>query len=100
MKVKVAQLKTHLSRYLRELEREGGSIEICVRERPVAYLASARTAPESGETAQQQQRLQAVGLKWTPSNVPAEKFEPAPVPAGDGRKNVASVQRMRSERDW
>jgi len=38
MKVKVGQLKTHLSRYLKDVKETGESIEVCVREDTVAYL--------------------------------------------------------------
>jgi len=40
MKVKVGQLKTHLSRYLKDIRETGEPIEVCVREDTVAYLTS------------------------------------------------------------
>lgn len=38
IKVKVGQLKTHLSRYLKNIKETGEPIEVCVREDTVANL--------------------------------------------------------------
>jgi len=64
MRVKVAELKTHLPKYLRQIDKDGQAIEVCVREDAVAYLTSAR-AHDSTEQAKKQlaQQLKAVGIQ-------------------------------------
>ena len=106
MKVKVGELKTHLSSYLRKVEADGESLEVCVRERPVAYLVPAaagkdRSAEVAGSTGSLLARLKAQGLSVSGTAVAPGKVElPEPRLAGDRRKNVESVREMRSGRDW
>jgi antitoxin (DNA-binding transcriptional repressor) of toxin-antitoxin stability system len=104
MKVKVNELKTHLSRYLRELDQTGAPVEICVREKTVAYLTRAEGGPVTGrngvDAVALRTRLLATGLRWNPASHDPETFSPAPEPAADGRVDHDSVQAMRSERNW
>ncbi len=105
MKVKVGELKTHLSRYLRELQRDRNPIEVCVREKPVAYLTPADPHPSHGEPDAAmralQEQLQSAGLRWNATGATGKMdFKPNPLPAGDGRKDVHTVEAMRSERNW
>ena len=66
MQVKSAELKTHLSHYLRLVQETGEDIEVCVRETPVAYLTRTKEAPmntaQQLETRQLEAAFQTVGL--------------------------------------
>jgi prevent-host-death family protein len=106
MKVKVGELKTHLSSYLRKVEADGETLEVCVRERPVAYLIPApkegEGSPETaGSAGSLSTRLKAQGLLVHGSPVvPIKGKLPVPRLAGDHRSDVDSVAEMRGERDW
>ena len=101
MKIKVGQLKTHLSRYLRELEAGGEPIQVCVREEPVAYLVSVRHQSSEGRPGSRelQSKLERVGLIWNGEGELSE-FHPVPSLAEDGKKDVASIPAIRSQRGW
>ena len=107
-KVKTAELKANLSRYLREVRETGEEIQVCVREEPVAYLcalpkkspAEARTAREVGEW---RESFAKVGLGFDGENYrqgggSTRLSEPASAP--DGRTHIDSVAEMRREKDW
>lgn len=101
MKVQVGHLKANLSAYLRKVRDTGEPIEVCVREKGVAYLTPKQTArPEDvANQAQLEQQLHRRGLsiaQWGKMSA----FTPNPEPAGDGRQVENSVIAMRSEKDW
>lgn len=101
MRVKLGELKTHLSKYLRRIDNDGQTIEVCVREDAVAYLTSARTH-DSTEQAKQQlaQQLQAVGIQvsqWG-SRAPLDLGPQGNCHNPAGGPN--SVESIRQERDW
>ncbi len=99
MRVKVNELKTHLSRYLKSLDKEG-PIEVCVREEPVAYLVSARNR-QAADRQSLQAQVESAGLSLClESQASLGVGLSEPVPAGDGRTDVDSVQQMREGRDW
>jgi antitoxin (DNA-binding transcriptional repressor) of toxin-antitoxin stability system len=105
MKVKIGQLKTHLSEYLREIQRTGEPLEVCVRETVVAYLTpSSATGSDSvrlAEAPMLEQHLKESGLLWKRSILPSDDpFIPTPTPAGDGKRDISTVPAMRAERDW
>jgi len=104
MKVKVGQFKTHLSSYLRKLKESGEPLEICIREESVAYLTSAAesaTRPKNADAVRIEQQLKQVGILWDMSTgIDNTPVDISPAPAEDGRKNVITVKKMRSERDW
>jgi antitoxin (DNA-binding transcriptional repressor) of toxin-antitoxin stability system len=105
MKVKVGELKTHLSRYLRQLKDSDETIEVCVREQPVAYLTAAKGAAtrHPDEQAALQRALAEVGLTLTRGGIPdaaADGFVPSPVPAGDKRTDLETVRQMRDQKDY
>ncbi len=99
MKVKVSELKTHLSRYLKDLE-ENGMIEVCLREEPVAYLVSAGAAPQTTRK-DLADKVRAAGLRL---HAPSREQRPSTPPvagiAGDGRTDVSTVESMRKERNY
>jgi prevent-host-death family protein len=106
MQVKSAELKTHLSHYLRHVQETGEDIEVCVRETPVAYLTRTKEAPmntaQQLETRQLEAAFQTVGLTLAaPTTLPSTtRRMPIPTLAGDGRTDVDSTQEMRNQRDW
>jgi antitoxin (DNA-binding transcriptional repressor) of toxin-antitoxin stability system len=105
MKVKVGQLKTHLSAYLRELQRTGEPLEVCVRESVVAYLspsgATGTDATRLVDTQIIEQRLKDAGLSLRRPALPSEgPFIPTPTLAGDGKRDISTLPIMRAERDW
>ncbi|NBD38457.1 MAG: type II toxin-antitoxin system prevent-host-death family antitoxin [Verrucomicrobia bacterium] len=104
MKVKVAELKAHLSKYLRRVRESDEPVEIYLREEPVAYLVSQPGQPADGEsTAALKERLRQVGLGLAvdrrEATSPAE-FQPRPRPPGDKGKVANSVVSMRGEKDY
>ncbi len=99
MKVKVSELKTHLSRYLKEIE-ENGTIEVCLREEPVAYLVTAK-ASRSGNPKDLEHKVRTAGLTLHSASrerLPAPRRSPGV--AGDGREDISTVEAMRRERDY
>ena len=112
-RVPTSQLKTHLSRYLRDLQEGGEPIEVCVREEAVAYLtpAKAGTGSEDSDLDRDlgalEERLHEVGLRldagsWRRNwrgrqDVPL--VGPPPV-AGDGRSDLDTVAEIRQGRPW
>ena len=101
MKVKVGQLKAHLSKYLKTVRETGEPIEVCLREEGVAYLTPVRGKDAGGVDVEKdlEARLQGVGLlvtQWRTAGI----FEPRPGKAGDGKKMANSIVSMRKERDW
>lgn len=102
MKVKVGQLKTHLSRYLKNVRDTGEPIEVCVREDTVAYLTP--YAPQ-GEASMSQpdsdlvQQLEADGISvthWACKPNPTIKPGSCAAPT----KGVNSVESIRAEKNW
>jgi antitoxin (DNA-binding transcriptional repressor) of toxin-antitoxin stability system len=106
MKVKSAELKTHLSHYLRLLQETGEEIEVCVRDKSVAYLSPAKEDPGSESRKVEIRKLEAafqtVGITLSAPSLPNANQIPLPTPtlAGDGRSDVCTVEEMRNHRDW
>lgn len=105
MKVKVGELKTHLSRYLKDIAESGEYIEVCVRDKPVAYLTSASKANAPSAATREQTSLQTQlneeGLIWIPRQInPPDKPELKPQLAGDQKKDVNTTDMMRQEKNW
>jgi antitoxin (DNA-binding transcriptional repressor) of toxin-antitoxin stability system len=106
VKVKVADLKAHLSQHLRQLRETGNPIEVCVRENPVAYLtrAEAGVPDVAGARAAEELRLRlrAAGLTLVAAGAAGKRGLPrlkASI-AGDGRTNLATVTALRAAKDW
>lgn len=104
MKVKVANLKANLSRYLRQVQESGESIEICVRDERVAYLTPASAgvldAGAARESEALRRRLQAAGLVLAAEGSAQPLPRVQPVVAGDGRTDCRTVSALRAGRDW
>ena len=109
MQVKSAELKTHLSHYLRLVQETGEDIEVCVRETPVAYLTRTKEAPVNAALNLEARQLEAafltVGLTLVsplaaPSLHPEPRRLPTPTIAGDGRTDLNTVEETRQQRDW
>jgi len=106
MKVKIGELKTHLSRYLRQLAEDGEPIEVCVREEPVAWLTRARAAAAAVDLQPHEQvvrGLERSGLRLSAAPravAPPCDFSPTPTPAGDRRTDSSTVTDMRARKDY
>lgn len=95
MKIKVGELKTHFSKYIRELEQSDEPIEVCVREETVAYLVSAKDERRTPhKDARLMQRLEAVGIRVSQWGGPADSLaspgsceQPA-----NGPNNIESIR--------
>lgn len=99
MKVKVGQLKAHLSRYLREIQETGESLEVCVRETPVAYLTPIGEEKEENPPPDLVKAMAADGIRIVQWGCKKD-FVPTPRPAGDGKTFKNTVVAMREEKDW
>ena len=103
MKVKVSELKTHLSSYLKNID-EAGEIEVCLREEPVAYLISAETRSK-GAGRRLVDCVDKAGLvlsKAAELGSQQEKTANVPIaePAGDNRTDIVTVDSLRNGRDY
>ena len=105
MKMNIAELKAQLSKVVRELQESGDAVEVCVRERPVAYLTPILAGtPETGPAAELDRlagRLSKVGLTL---QAPPPSLEPPLLPrlhtAGDQRIDISTAEAMRSGKGW
>ncbi|MGA0333146.1 MAG: hypothetical protein ACO3N7_03965 [Kiritimatiellia bacterium] len=101
MKVKIAELKTHLSKYVQTLREGGEPIEVCVREHTVAYLTKAGSTHPSpfAEDRQLAERLKQKGiLLQTEGRVTSKRLDPG-LP-GDGKQIANTVLTIRNEKNW
>lgn len=101
MKVKVGQLKARLSQYLREIQQSGETIEVCVREAPVAYLSPTpkSSTPNPCAPLELESLLAEDGIRivqWAKKG----NFVPTPQPLNDGKSVSNSVVAMREEKNW
>lgn len=100
MKVKIGELKTHLSKYLRDLEGSDEPIEVCVREDTVAYLRSSKAEnSRNPNSARVSRQLEAVGITVSQWGVTAE---PLCVPGRCERPagGPNSVETIRQKRNY
>jgi len=99
MKVKIGELKTHFSKYLRDLKESDEPIEVCVREDTVAYLTSARAENRGHrDPAGLNRRLEAAGItvsKWGSAAEPLRAVGSCESPAG-GTNSVETIRRERT----
>ena len=103
MKVKIGELKTHLSKYLRDLEGSDEPIEVCVREDTVAYLSSAKAEDSRNPSSERlnrrlNRRLEAAGItvsRWGNAAEPLRSPGRCENPAG-GPNSVETIRRERN----
>jgi antitoxin (DNA-binding transcriptional repressor) of toxin-antitoxin stability system len=99
MKVKIGELKTHLSKYLRNLKESDEPIEICLREDTVAYLTAAKSEDSGNpDPAGLKRRLEAAGIfvsKWGSAADPLRAAGRCETPAG-GPNSVETIRQERS----
>lgn len=102
MKVNVGDLKTHLSKYLRNLEAQDEPVEVCLRDKTIAYLVPAGSdGRSSADTREIVARLRKTGLQWNGrSGQSRSDFLPSPQPAGDGRSDLDTTKSIRESRNW
>jgi prevent-host-death family protein len=106
VKVKTAELKNNLSRYLRRVRDTGETIVVYDRDKPIAMLAPLAEQElidpkQKAEIDEMQLRFAEVGLGLRRptalfNRLPKIKTTPAP----DGRTAIDSVQEIRRSRDW
>jgi len=100
MKVKIGELKTHFSKYLRRIGETGQSIEVCIREEPVAYLNPVKTSGASDSAKRElAEQLSAAGIRvcqWGREAVELGSGGRAEIPA----KGPNSIETIRQERSW
>ncbi len=101
MKVKIGELKTHLSRYVQQLRSGGERVEVCVREETVAYLTAAdATLPlDDAEKESLEAQLEANGLGLSQWATRSAEYG-GPGRAKDGASPENSVVAIRKEKDW
>jgi antitoxin (DNA-binding transcriptional repressor) of toxin-antitoxin stability system len=101
MKVKVGELKTHLSKYLHDLQAGGDTIEVCVREKVVAYLSPITSQKSDSQQEDVRRALAQSGLKVSYSGLSKTKpkLKP-PVVASDGRTDLDTVEMMRAQKNY
>jgi antitoxin (DNA-binding transcriptional repressor) of toxin-antitoxin stability system len=106
VKVKTAELKNNLSRYLRRVREAGETILVYDRDKPVAILgplpAGEMLDPKQKvELDEMQLRFAEVGLELRQPSVLVKKLPKVKTtPAPDNRSDFITVQEMRRERDW
>lgn len=100
MKVKIGELKTHFSKYLRKIGETGESIEVCVREEPVAYLNPVKASGASDRAKSElAERLSSAGIQVSQWGCEAAELQSggrAEAPA----KGPNSIESIRQERNW
>ena len=104
MKVKTAELKANLSRYVRQVRETGEPIEILLRDETVAYLTpTVSTKPVGLEEQAERLRLEwafaGAGLVCDWASQPHLSL-PRPTLAGDGYSDVNSIEVIRAEKNW
>jgi antitoxin (DNA-binding transcriptional repressor) of toxin-antitoxin stability system len=105
MQVKTAELKANLSRYVRQVRETGESIEVLLRDETVAYLTPAHvghhtTAEEEAKRRALERSFSEMGLSCQLATNPATLPHTEAVVAGDGRRDIATVSKIRNEKDW
>lgn len=102
MKVKIGELKTHLSRYLRQLEKDQEPIAVCLREETVAYLVPAGKESPDPAHAAVRERLEGIGLSWgdTGTMVSPKELSVHPVKLRGVDRRDDTVAAMRSAKGW
>lgn len=99
MKVKVGELKTNLSNYLRRVRDNGEEIEVCIREEAVAYLVPS-VNERKRSNAVLREKLAHTGLKLGSEFRAHKRKIPTPRIADDNQVDVDTVKLMREQKDW
>lgn len=105
MKIKVAKLKANLSKVLKDIEQTGDTVEVCVREAPVAYLTPVKTTKGKhdprAEINQLVHAFAGLGMKLhPPASLRQVKYKISPRTAGDGRRDINTMEMIRNETPW
>lgn len=108
MRVKTAELKNNLSRYLRRVRETGEEIIVCDRDEPIARIVSAKPTEvddlgweaHKAEMARISKKLGGSPIRVTDKRPPKLKLS-GPHPPGDGRTDIENtVVWMRQQKDW
>lgn len=99
MKMKIGELKTHLSKMVKEVNASQEPLEVCVREETVAYLVPvSKEAPKQIDS-ELEGKIKQSGLTITQVGRKKGKL-PRPVKSKKGEYTANTVVRMREEKDW
>lgn len=103
MRVKTAELKNNLSKYLRRVREKGETIIVCDRDEPVATLSPFACDKDEAWQRRRQELLAMAKKGGYTIRVPEKRpvmpmFEPTVAP--DGRTDINTVEEMRKERDY
>lgn len=85
------------------MEASGEPIEVCVRERPVAYLTPIMECGQEEDDSPPPElvkSLAANGIRIAQWGRKNDDFVPTSRPAGDGKQIENTVVAMREEKDW
>jgi prevent-host-death family protein len=106
MRVKTADLKNNLSKYLRRVRERGETIIVCDRDEPVAALTPLQRDDDAEWTRQRAEALARASALGITLDIPLERPRTAcmrptkPVVARDGRTDLRSIDLVRGQRDW
>jgi len=107
MKVSSVELKTRLGHYLHTVEHSGEPVEVCIRGRVVATLVpygsgslDSQTPPGARQAVLMNRALERSGMRVDPATHTGSAPEVHPQPAGDGRRDINTVEHMRKAREW
>ena len=99
MKIKIGELKTHLSKRIKEVNASQEPLEVCVREETVAYLVPVSHHTHGQMDNDIEKKLNLRGLTLTQSGKKSD-IRPLPVPRKDQKFAWNSVVEIRKEKDW
>lgn len=106
MRVKTADLKNNLSKYLRRVREMGETIIVCDRDEPVAALTPLQRDDDAEWARQRAEALARASALGITLDIPLKRPRTAcmrptlPVVAGDGRTDVSTMDFVRRDRDW
>jgi len=106
VKVKTADLKNNLSRYLRRVREMGETIIVCDRDEPVAALTPLTRNDDAEWTRQRAEALARASTLGLTLEIPLKRPRSAcmrptkPVVARDGRTDVRTIDLVRDNRGW
>jgi antitoxin (DNA-binding transcriptional repressor) of toxin-antitoxin stability system len=106
MKVKTANLKNNLSRYLATIQKTGETIIVCDRDKPVATLSPIIVKNDEGWAAERKAFMEKARKAGLMIEVPVHRpdrsqhVHPVPTVAPDRRTDVSTIDWVRKGREY
>jgi antitoxin (DNA-binding transcriptional repressor) of toxin-antitoxin stability system len=106
MKVKTADLKNNLSRYLARIRRTGDTIIVCDRDTPVATLSPIAAKPDEEWARYRRDIMEKAKKAGLLIDLPlqrpdrSKKVKANPTVAPDGRTDIHTIDLVRKGRDY